>query len=78
MLVETDSLKWLLSLMQRKQTIDGKSISQVHSLLLKAEGGRLSACTLVKERESKSRLERVLMPDECASMSNGISAVVLK
>ena len=49
MLVETDSLKWLLSLMQRKQTIDGKSISQVHSLLLKAEGGRLSACTLVKD-----------------------------
>lgn len=49
MLVETDSLKWLLSLMQRRQTIDGKSISQVHSLLMKAEGGRLSACTLVKD-----------------------------
>ncbi len=47
--VETDSLKWLLSLMQRKQTIDGKSISQVHSLLLKANEGRLSACTLVKD-----------------------------
>ena len=47
--VEADSLKWLLSLMQRKQTIDGKSIAQVHSLSLKAEGGRLVACTRVKD-----------------------------
>ena len=47
--VETDSLKWLLSLMQRKQTIDGKSIAQVHSLSLKAEGSRLVACTRVKD-----------------------------
>ena len=48
-IVETDSLKWLLTLMQRKQTIDGKSISQVHSLSLKAEGSRLIACTRVKD-----------------------------
>lgn len=48
-IVETESLKWLLSLMQRKQTIDGKSIPQVFSLSLAAEGGRLSACTRVKD-----------------------------
>ena len=48
-ITETESLKWLLSLMQRKQTIDGKSIAQVHSLSLKAEGGRLVACTRVKD-----------------------------
>ena len=48
-IVETESLKWLLSLMQRKQTIDGKSIPQVFSLSLTAEGGRLSACTRVKD-----------------------------
>ena len=47
--VEADSLKWLLSLMQRKQTIDGKSIAQVHSLSLKAENHRLVACTRVKD-----------------------------
>jgi hypothetical protein len=50
--VETDSLKWLLNLAQRKQTIDGKSISQVHSVILKASEGRLALLSLVKDGQT--------------------------
>tara|TARA_Y100000361_G_scaffold153750_1_gene176464 strand:+ start:1154 stop:1987 length:834 start_codon:yes stop_codon:yes gene_type:complete len=48
-IVETDSLKWLLSLAQRKQTIDGKPHAQLYSVILKASDGRLSLCSLVKD-----------------------------
>ncbi len=51
-IVETDSLKWLLNLAQRKQTIDGKSISQVHSVILKANKGRLALLSLVKDGQT--------------------------
>jgi len=47
--VETNSLKWLLQLAQRKQTIDGKSIPQIHSAMLMAENGRLRCGSLVKD-----------------------------
>ena len=47
--VETNSLQWLLSLAQRKQTIDGKSHAQLHSVILKASDGRLSLTSLVKD-----------------------------
>jgi hypothetical protein len=50
--VETNSLKWLLNLAQRKQTIDGKSISQVYSVILKASKGRLSLLSLVKDGQT--------------------------
>ena len=47
--VETNSLKWLLSLAQRKHTIDGKAHAQLYSVILKASGGRMSLCSLVKD-----------------------------
>lgn len=47
--VETNSLKWLLSLAQRKHTIDGKAHAQLYSVILKASAGRLSLCSLVKD-----------------------------
>ena len=47
--VETASLVWLLKLAQRKHTVDGSSYPQLYSLILKAEGGRLSFCSLVKD-----------------------------
>ncbi len=47
--VDTASLIWLLKLAQRKHTIDGTSHAQLWSLILKAEGGRLSFCSLVKD-----------------------------
>tara|TARA_Y100001937_G_scaffold34766_1_gene49643 strand:- start:11798 stop:12622 length:825 start_codon:yes stop_codon:yes gene_type:complete len=50
--VETNSLKWLLTLAQRKQTIDGKSIPQVYSVILKASNGRLSLLSLVKDGQT--------------------------
>jgi len=47
--VECNSLIWLLKLAQRKQTIDGKSISQIHSVLLIPEKHRLYCRSLVKD-----------------------------
>lgn len=47
--VEGNSLTWLLKLTQRKQTIDGKSISQIHSALLTVENNRLYCRSLVKD-----------------------------
>jgi hypothetical protein len=47
--VDTTSLIWLLKLAQRKHTVDGTTHSQLYSLILKAEGGRLSFCSLVKD-----------------------------
>jgi len=47
--VDTNSLKWLLTLAQRKQTIDGSSHAQLYSVILKASDGRLSLTSLVKD-----------------------------
>lgn len=47
--VEKASLTWLLKLAQRKHTIDGSPRVQLYSLILKADGGRLSFCSLVKD-----------------------------
>ena len=47
--VDNTSLVWLLKLAQRKHTIDGSSYPQLYSLILKADGGRLSFCSLVKD-----------------------------
>ena len=47
--VDTNSLKWLLTLSQRKQTIDSSSHAQLYSVILKASGGRLSLTSLVKD-----------------------------
>jgi len=58
--VEGDSLKWLLTLAQRKQTIDGSAKIQLHSVILKAKAGRLSFCSLVKD--GVSSLMRLSIP----------------
>lgn len=58
--LDTNSLQWLLSLMQRKQNIDGKSFAQVHSVLLKVESGRLTGTALVKD--GVSSLNRLSIP----------------
>ena len=47
--VDCNSLVWLLRLAQRKQTIDGKSISQIHSASLMPENHRLYCRSLVKD-----------------------------
>lgn len=58
--VETDSLKWLLTLAQRKHTIDGSAHAQLYSVILKASDGRLSFCSLVKD--GVSSLMRLSIP----------------
>ena len=58
--VDTDSLRWLLTLAQRKHTIDGSSHAQLYSVILKASGGRLSFCSLVKD--GVSSLMRLSIP----------------
>ena len=47
--VDSNSLTWLLTLSQRKQNISGKVMPQVHSLMMRAVGSRLTACSLVKD-----------------------------
>ena len=58
--LDTNSLQWLLTLMQRKQNIEGKSFAQVHSVLLKVESGRLVGTALVKD--GVSSLNRLSIP----------------
>ena len=58
--LDTNSLQWLLTLMQRKQNIEGKSFTQVHSVLLKVESGRLVGTALVKD--GVSSLNRLSIP----------------
>lgn len=47
--VDSNSLTWLLTLSQRKQNVSGKVSPQVHSLMMRAVGSRLTACSLVKD-----------------------------
>jgi len=47
--VDCNSLVWLLQLSQRRQNVAGKVTPQVHSLMMRAAGGRLTACSLVKD-----------------------------
>jgi len=47
--VEANSFLWLLQVSQRKQNVAGKVMPQVHSLMMRAVGGRLNACSLVKD-----------------------------
>ena len=47
--VDGTSLTWLLTLSQRKQNVSGKVTPQVHSLMMRATSGRLTACSLVKD-----------------------------
>ncbi len=58
--LDTNSLRWLLSLMQRKQNIEGKSFTQIYSVLLKVESGRLVGTALVKD--GVSSLNRLSIP----------------
>ena len=58
--IDTDSLRWLLTLAQRKHTIDASSHAQLYSVILKASGGRLSFCSLVKD--GVSSLMRLSIP----------------
>ena len=67
-IVDCNSLTWLLQLAQRKQTIDGKSIPQIHSASLMVENNRLYCRSLVKD--GVTSLINISIP--CHGNGNGL------